>query len=466
MRNPLISVLSLAILSACGGGGGSAPEPAPSVPSPTPIPPPAPPANNVFKAQVVSENQCGIEQPQDDAVVIVHNDDFSISSIHYADPEGSIEVDLGTEQATISLIYKTKNISAEETLAMLTYKNMPEVDIGTIRAMYADIADPSCECVTQDVSVTNTLENTSPFLGHINGAPITTAFFNNPTWDLPDITLCKQPDQAWPPVEVSLRYTDSSQSQNRYYVGVTSDYDITSPIAITAETQVIPVPVAFESADSAQFTSITSQGYVSAQASYEYYLTTQLNEGLAVFPTDDVAYTLVSGIKLDNVTVLGESENIVFSSQKYFEQTPSQTTDFTFINKGEVQSALESVDPDGRFDFSGITGMDFAFQSVTVENRNRHDLFRWRIIGDVSGTFNELENFSLEDVDISLNNSSEPWRASVVLAGVNDPIIEGYTEFLEQLGQPPASQSELDGRQIWSITTELPLDTFALPTGQ
>lgn len=132
MKKGLCYLLVCSALAACGGGGSDSNSNTSSTAtgnnSNTGT------ANNTktVTMNVTSENLCGDELPNTNAVLVVHNDDMTTLSMHTPDSNGLISFTTESQQLTVSLASVSFYNSADEHSEFLVGRTLYKVDVGEL----------------------------------------------------------------------------------------------------------------------------------------------------------------------------------------------------------------------------------------------------------------------------------------------------------------------------------------------
>lgn len=221
--------LSVSLLAACGGGGNG--ETGSSG------------GNNGaatvnLTANIIQETVCGTTVSTSSAELLVHNNDWSISSRHKADSEGKISATIPAKSnVNISLI-SSDGTGADRAIRVLSYAQHPTGDLGTFSV--PGFTQQGCECQRTDVVVSSpvgSLNQQYVQLTGYNGEIESKSSLSHNEVLFSGVTLCRATGGEWP-VLVSA----SSEPYNMI-AGSSRNYDISQQVSLSLEHDAVPYPI-------------------------------------------------------------------------------------------------------------------------------------------------------------------------------------------------------------------------------
>lgn len=183
----LSSVISLALLTACGGGSDSAEGNSTGN---------LPLVN--LTADVVQKTVCGTTVASSNAELLIHDSNWQVLSRHRADANGKISASIrSTTNVNLSFITYSTGDNAE--IDVISYAQHPIGDLGLITV--PGQSPQGCECREIDVSVQSLNNTLSPYFVRLIGHSGTTEFpksIGNNEVLFEGVNICRAINGNWP----------------------------------------------------------------------------------------------------------------------------------------------------------------------------------------------------------------------------------------------------------------------------
>jgi len=428
-----IFVLS-SLLFACGGGSSGGSGSSTSTATSQPPPPPR------LQAKVVNVNRCGVETPATDARLIVHNDDFTNRSVHKPDSNGLFSIELDDERATVSLlgVRKSNYWQEDETLTIDTFVDIAPIDLGTWWYDKIIEDDPLCTC--NRITLISSAPNSGfPDDYRLSSSGTRVWGHSSPIWEgnlESTAEICRKEGENWPVITAMLRFGDIT------YFGSVKDYDPASTIYLDLVdiAPTVTAPLDPEITEYSSSVSIDGNRYRS--------FLHESNE-IPYISNEDSSLHRFSARKTDPNVYIQFQEGLMWSFSEIETSDPSNIAlDFTFYDEEafsrNVAAALQAGD---LFDFTSNAPADiFRLRTRIRPSDGGADIVYWDIHSAPSGSLGSIDNFSIEGVDIQINNNSIPDSARIHWELYDDSSASGFEEFW---AMPPRSSNE-SYDQNWS----------------
>ena len=210
-RTFLATAIALS-LTACGGGSSSSTGGTAQVPD---VQPPAP-QTLTLSIQALKVDRCDNETPNADAILIVHNEDFTTKTIVAADENGNLVYTSDNQAENISVVYQGPEDSrGVSPVYVNSYIQHPMLTAKPMRMFTGE--QSQCECQDSNFEVSNPLradDHHDSFLrgvnsGYVNGDRQVQA------------TICKPIDGSWPTIGTGLVYKGPHEA----YAGLFEAFD-------------------------------------------------------------------------------------------------------------------------------------------------------------------------------------------------------------------------------------------------
>lgn len=200
----LSSLLSLALLTACGGGSDSN----------------SAEGNNngnlplvSLSADVVQETVCGTTVASSNAELLIHDSNWQVLSRHHADANGKISANIRSA-ANVNLSFITYSTGDNAQINVVSYAQHPIGDLGLITV--PGQSPQGCECREIDVSVQSSNISLSPDSIHLSGhSGLTDNRISMGLGEVlfEDLIICRATNGSWPVLVASTSpsatYTDN-----------------------------------------------------------------------------------------------------------------------------------------------------------------------------------------------------------------------------------------------------------------
>jgi len=385
------SVVSSLLLSACFGGssGGKVdikPDPNPSKPE------------YLYSAKAKLKNECGVESANQNAYMIVHNDDFSTLTTIDADVNGdmSYKSDKALESITIVSTHLEME-TGEPALKMTTYLGVAPGNFDT-QFNYTGGKD-GCNCNTSTITATlpDDMAFTYPDRVEVTGF---TSYGeidrdNSQYLTIENAELCLAPGEAGKPIEVAIEYRPAFIDEWDEYVAYSSSYQLGDELQIVNKAESLNVDISIPSSteinDSFNYAFTVKDGkWIGPTFNYDVDSFTETEFKLFEFEQTDF-YLLSLGTNLwqeDEIRVIAYHD-------AYFNQRPQTaelSTDFIDENM-----ALSIANQDtGSYDYSNLTMFDFMTSHLTDNSSN----FDWYIVMPLKGKVPNFEALELKDQSV------------------------------------------------------------------
>lgn len=426
-------------LIACGGGGSSTPT------APNPDLGGNNPSQSRLSAQVMSSNICGATRPQQDAVLIVHNSDFTTLSTHQADGEGRFAINLDEETVTVSLVSRTTDSTMQEAVSVDTFVDIPVMDLGKFTKRVAIENDSDCECVQTDVSLRNSIETVSPsdFALNLRNTSFTNVSARSNGAIFQSVDVCRSVDGQWPYLSGTLEYGFLG---DRAYWGSLDEFEPAQALEIEVNALAQDVPINVDFGDSAGSTVVRTYGRLRG---VQHHLIQPLGVGASVpIATDPNMETyVVDAATIDfNRGVLAPLTNdfLLNIARKDYTQVPSSTVDLAVLDEEAfIQATLQTFGDTDSYDYSANPSADIFRFFTQIEAEDGGEILYWRISGPITGNLAGIDNFSLDGVDFVVNNTSQRVATEAFFTWSIEDLeaAQGYHDYLALEAQASTSDS-------------------------
>ncbi len=400
MKKTALALVTASLISGCGGGGSDSEN--------LSRPPTTSPSTTTYTYTAVSTNSCGMTAPQSDAVMLVHNDDFSTREVIRADSNGEMALTV-TDGDTVNVSVFTTSQYGEQP-ATLNISTYVDADPDAIRKNFvnAGLEDALCECANITLSIQNP-EITNDQVEVIVNDNFVFQPWSTDTSSLEYATeVCRAPDGNWPAIPAMIR------DAGNVYSGILTEYE-------TSGTNVFPVTDLAEPV-------LVSQGPVSLpDISLNNFVSIGFREGTPLLQESinsdnyDAAFYFTSpaleAVSLTNVVASYDIEindpdintvNVWSNSQRLFNEQPASTVDFNHLDFSSVSAEFENSANLESFDFSG-SGAQAVSLTTFFNDEAGSPVLTWQINTPASASFAALDNINLEDSQhVMLDQMSGP----------------------------------------------------------
>lgn len=390
-----VGFLPVILLSACGGGSDdSGSTPTPNGPTET------------FTYTAVNVNTCGIETPQTDAVLLVHNDDFSTRQVIEANSNGELRVTVEQGQ-NVTLSFFTASYSSNN-VGQVNINTYIDAAPASIRQTFSSFTpgNDGCECTDVTVNISNAILPERHDSVILNQALLDTNWSDETLSGQYTTSVCRAPGESWPALSASTYFG----APDEYYTGILSDYSVNELIGFPVENlaervDIIPGPLSYPGIN--QVIS-TSAAIVDNNAIFSEYRNIA-DAGTANFFTDEEidVHAFASIVDAGDIAVADPdigSMRVRSYSRRYVTDLPSQPIDFNHIDYSIVDAELDRSAELDTFDFSAA-GADLVVVSTSLTDINGSTVLTWSIVTPAQGDFTALDEIELEDANHPLLNN-------------------------------------------------------------
>lgn len=457
------------VLSGCGGGGGSEESAltqatSPSQPTTPPPPPPPAPTPKTLTIQTQTVNRCDVYAPQTDSILVVHNDDFSQDSIHNSDENGIFAVDFITDRATISVVSKSKRLDQPETLNIDTYFGVTITDLGVINNQYELVEDARCECTLSDISLSNNVETEYPLRSNIgvdseqNGGR---DFVAGTVFKQHEI--CRDITKDWPALGATMEFGNGIS--RRVYTGKLTEYVPAAELFLEINNLERQIPIQLNDENPGQ--PVVFSFGINDEGTQYFNLTFEESSGAVVFADDNLSFTGVVAAKTDNSEnyISLPDHRIYTRSLRSIDATQTEILDFDYFDRQVFSASVEETLSSDNYDFSRAIGADAFTLTTQLLDANSQVVLNWQIVAAPQGSFAGLDNFSIDQLDLTIDNESIPQRARVNWILTDYPDLETYDQYIERFSSTSSTPQLEPVNQITiDIQAEID-DTSVFPLG-
>lgn len=428
----------VSLLSACGGSGSDTDNvntQQPEVTSPQPPstqPQTDPNAKPILAFSVVQSNSCNVKTPDLDARLIIHNSDFSTQSIHEPDENGLLSVEMDTQRATFSLIFKEKFLR-EDPIAIkaMTFSNASIQDYGEFETVFRDESDDTvCEC--ESILAPNLIDSLDLTGGFIDTnsvkAPFGYRFYDNA--NQLNIEHCKGIEQSsWPDVVLVGIYNNQMFGERLSAFNPTEGFSPVKPskqgVAVQVETN---KAITFRSGYAYvgdEVPLITRQHWMPDQA-------------LNIIPLDEAnAYRIsVTTSTTDYAGSQGNTLKYFTFGAKSYNTIPTSPVTINMESDESLQKIVKEID-ESRLEVNQLSISNthdiYYISTVLFEESEYEPYFEWTIRQNPQNPLGSIENFSLVGTGIDLIPPTQLGQAQLSFRAIDYENVNGFDEFLDRV---------------------------------
>ncbi len=403
----LLSSLSLALLSACGGSDDNDNSGGPD-----------PSQKNTLSLTALYVDACGNETPASSSAIIIHNSDYSTRQTVYAGSDGVIKFTTDNDNETFSLVMSgQQKVNGVTPIDVTTFVDHPVIDMG--KNYYATYGDSNCECRTGDVRVNipgriNDRVNDSRMYGAPHGAQ---DIYSGSVY-YRDVTQCKDAATGqWPTMSVINSYTYPSEAYGAIFDSVTDGQ------LSVVDAEILGEPVSINS-------PLRSR-QVSALINGQYHLNSfdAFGDGqVYAFSHDKIENHSVEAYEFEDFyPETGSAYVLDVSSLRTL--NINQTIDLQPLDISVEEMASLMDLGGGVYDVSGDGGVDYVYTNLSALSGSQ-PLLSWSIFSPPSGYTVNLDNLNLDEFidDAALETYVDSLRMSASVRDFGG--INGYEDYM------------------------------------
>lgn len=408
-----LAVLScVSLLTACGGSSSSTN----STTTPTPTPQPV---LNSLKIKVIETDKCGNQFAPLDAIMVIHNDDFSAKEVITADANGVLSFDSELDNETITIAMKAQaDDTGNREILMNTLVQQPTVDMGEQKFLNYQI---NCGCEEIELFVNGPYSENAryridgDFGGHIRS--------NDFGIGTGSVKICPDSQGNWQNISSIATYLDRNEVYGRYDDSSFPDF---SQFAT----------------EQGQAVNIASNDPNARYYGYTYingvrHLSTSLLPQPHIIPYENADYYRVAASDSNNESELDDNGTWLTGSN-YINKTVTDSSEIHEFNFGDNQllTMKDHISTGERnYDFTQSASQNDYIHWVSLyalDNNYERYAIDWRYRGPLSGELPKLEQFGIDDF-LELNNVKEKTVLSYFsFILMNHQQIQDYPDYISK----------------------------------
>lgn len=383
MRIKVVSAAICFFLAACGGSSNKN--------DPVQKPTPTPPLAKTFSVKVIDRNVCGVETPNTDAKLVLHDDEFNVEKVINADQEGVLTFTSVEQNQDISIVYG--DVAQPKNLKAISIFESPITTLETIVNKVSDTSNCSCESVSHEFTIEGKFQ--LPDLLYIRSES-QQLYYSDMV--LPELSfdVCKQVNGDWPMIFITAWEAPSATSPSSGFALNTAInfQDVTTEEIFNIDSKLLPLNV--------EVTNFQQTGVV--DSFYNGGIVTS-NSGLFVHENFSYDYHLLkttSTSRIENFGGKSSSEWSTGTTVKIEDTSASYQLTLPEFSADEIIASV-NFEQDS-FDFNNLVGMDIV-KSFARQGYSDGTILQWTIVSPLSGKLQQARVFDLATV---LNLNEQP----------------------------------------------------------
>lgn len=416
-KKTLLATSFVATLSACGGS---------SSPQTTTIPTPEPePQFKQLSASVMNTDKCGNETPNNSAIMLIHNEDFTTKATVIPDEQGNFVYHSSNDTEHVSIVYQSPpNQLGQSTTLIQTYNAHPVTEIAPIRLPTAD--DSQCECQTNTLAVTSDarIDNSAQLLS--GGFTAIEGFSAS---NIIDTLLCKKIDEPWPLTSLATVYINPAEAYAGWFEQIAPD---TESLSVNTPGMIIDIASNMDNAGYGMVTYIDGKPHLS-HAEQSSNLVDGVTLPIFQFPSDKADYYQAVGF-YSQFNTAPELNGYISVQTLLSTLNTSEVGQPVTLEMPTADISLEqlmgNVSPD--YDYSSINGVDQVRWQVTLIGESGGLLY-WTYNGPASGSIPDFNNIDIPTVADKAAFASQTTLIHFYLELNIYPGIDGYQALMSKL---------------------------------
>ena len=335
-----------------------------------------------------------MEYPQTDAVLLVHNDDFSTRDVINADSNGEMSLTVQPEDTVTVSFFTTRN--ADSGKPELTVDTYIDANPASIREKFysSHLDDEQCECTDVNLQLSNTVLAEEPYEVTVNNNYLSSNWTPGTSYIEHATTVCRAPGENWPTITATMEF------YSERYSGFISYYDPTKTISLQVDNLARSVDIGWSRNNPYANVISTSATIIDDNAIFFNFGDSSQAERKFIYPDPEVKfYTFINDLETQDMPLDDPEIDFVRVSsfgQRYFTEPPTQRVVFDHIDYNMLEAELLHSSELDSFDFSaaGIQLMEISSYFEDVDGNN---VLNWNITSSASGDFSALDEIELAD---------------------------------------------------------------------